>query len=491
MTDARANPTSIVSYSHSNPGWTKEQDDERLQHVLRLVWALMDYGIDADADVFHQNEDWTRWGPGKVSSCDFILIVVSQAWKIAWEGTGDLQKYKGVRAEADAVRSIEQLGKDVFQQRCRLIMLPDSGDDDIPVGLHGILRHRLDGFAADDLELLIRDLTKQPKYVRPPLGEIPALPPTMTATTREATPAATNQDTPADPPIASTDDHQARISHLKEQLAVLPLPLPGEGPHLPWYRLRQQIEGQLWTELNNEVTTATVARDTAIAAIDWIPVRGVTAAWVDSWTPAISCGQTTAVLHLIPTPQVPLSQRTLSFLDDTMTRLVRNEELVDSGVGLTHAFSGDNVVIEADTPAPINGNEVKMGEFLGCRVGRSGQVSVWFSLPHDRFGPVLDQHRLAHDLEGAVHAGAELLKATAGASVGRVTLAAELVQTTGLTGGTLEELGNRSSANLPGAFGQPVRVDPDEAVEATALQKPQSWGVASILAKVLVRAWKH
>lgn len=187
----------------------------------------------------------------------------------------------------------------------------------------------------------------------------------MTAPTREATPAAANRDAPAEPPIASTADHQARIKQLKEQLAALPVPLPGEGPHLPWYRLRQQIEGQLWTELDNKVWTATEARATAIGAIDWIPVRGITVAWVDSWTPAISYGQTAAVLHLIPTPQVPVSQRTLSLLDDTMTRLVRDEELVDAGVGLTHAFPGDDVVIEADTPAPIDGSEVKMGEFLG------------------------------------------------------------------------------------------------------------------------------
>jgi len=132
-----------------------------------------------------------------------------------------------------------------------------------------------------------------------------------------------------------------------------------------------------------------------------------------------------------------------------------------------------------------------MGEFLGCRVGRSGQVSVWFSLPRDRLGPVPDEHRLACDLQDAVHAGAALLKATSGARVGRVALAAEIVQTTGLTGGRLEELGNRSGANLPGALGRTVRVDPDEAVEATALQKPRSWGVASTLAKVLMRAWKR
>jgi hypothetical protein len=93
---------------------------------------------------------------------------------------------------------------------------------------------------------------------------------------------------------------------------------------------------------------------------------------------------------LIPVPQIPLSQRALSLLDDTVTRLIRDLDLVDSSAGLTHAFLGDDVVVEADT-VHLGYNEVSMGEFSGLRAGRSGQVSLWYSLPRDRMGSVLDE----------------------------------------------------------------------------------------------------
>ncbi len=143
MSTPRANPTAIVTYSHSDPGWTAEHGQAREQYVLRLVTVLRSLGIDADADIFHQNEDWTRWGPGQVQQSDFVLIVVSRAWKLGWEGTGDPQKHRGTRVEADAVRSIQNEGHDQLQDRCRVILLPDSDEVDIPTGMHGLMRHHV------------------------------------------------------------------------------------------------------------------------------------------------------------------------------------------------------------------------------------------------------------------------------------------------------------------------------------------------------------
>ena len=168
--------SAIVSYSHGDPGWSLHQVEQRKQHVLLLVAGLRNNSIDADADGYRQNEDWTRWGPRKIAVSDFTLIVVSTAWKQAWEGSGVLTRYKGVRAEANAVHSIEQEGQDELQRRCRLILLPGSQDKDIPGGLHGLQRYRLNGFADADLEDLLRDLTGQPRYRRPPVGTRPDFP---------------------------------------------------------------------------------------------------------------------------------------------------------------------------------------------------------------------------------------------------------------------------------------------------------------------------
>lgn len=187
-------PSAIVSYSHTEAGWTQAQAAERRDHVHRLVFALRTVGaIDADADIFHQNEDWTRWGPAQVASSDAVLVVASPAWRDAWVGDGDPTRNKGVRAEADAVRSIEQAGPE-FQKRVRLMMLPGSSDSDIRVGMHGIARHYVPGFEGADLEELLRDLTDQPKFVKPHLGDVPVFPPAMTTHTPDVAQLETGTD---------------------------------------------------------------------------------------------------------------------------------------------------------------------------------------------------------------------------------------------------------------------------------------------------------
>lgn len=275
--DKGLTPTAIVSYAHSDPQWDAEQTDERFQHALRFVHALRQHGIDADVDVFHQNVDWTRWGPRRVLECDFVLIVVSQAWGAAWLGTGDLDLNKGVRAEADALRSVEAKAGGALQTRCRLILLPGSQETDIPGGMHGLARYRLTTCDQSDLEGLLRDLTGQPKYVPPPLGAVPVLPRSMTASVANAhnseeTEASGTGSTPDQSEILSersgsatlfeslrrsghiaphvVGERRARITQLLEQLEALPEPLPEDGPHLPWFRTRNKIESQLHLEID-------------------------------------------------------------------------------------------------------------------------------------------------------------------------------------------------------------------------------------------------
>jgi hypothetical protein len=161
---------------------------------------------------------------------------------------------------------------------------------------------------------------------------------------------------------------------------------------------------------------------------------------------------------------------------------------VDPKAGLTHRPPGDDVVVEADA-VQIGYNEVSMGEFLGLRAGLSGQVSLWYSLPRDGMGSVLDEHRLKHDLAKALGAGAKLLESTYGENLARVAVAAELVNTTSLTGGRLHELGSRSQATLPGAFRSGARMEPEESVAPHDLLPPASSSVAETAAKVLVRSW--
>lgn len=296
-----AERTAIVSYAHSDPLWGEEQKNERAQHVLRFVHALRQHGISADLDLFHPNEDWTRWGPRTILSSDYVLIVVSQAWRDAWMGSGDLNLNKGLRAEADAVRSIENEGG-ALRSRCRLILLPGSGDADIPGGMHGIMRYYLKTYDLDDLEDLLRDLTDQPKHVQQPVGAVPVLPPAMTS----GPPKLPDDDTTSSPNpnldlaqqrsdvlpesdegadafehmrssgiIAShvTGESQQRITQLLTQLAALPKPDVSDGPHLPWFRVRNKIESQLHREIQsaNDLGALTDPEAWATTRFVWSP----------------------------------------------------------------------------------------------------------------------------------------------------------------------------------------------------------------------------
>lgn len=302
-----AERTAIVSYAHSDPLWGEEQKKERAQHVLRFVHALRQHGVSADLDLFHPNEDWTRWGPRAILSSDYVLIVVSQAWKDAWLGTGDPNLNKGLRGEADAVRSIENEGG-ALQGRCRLILLPGSGDADIPGGMHGIMRYYLRTYDLDDLEDLLRDLTDQPRYVQQPVGAVPVLPPAMTAGPPKVDdddrtssphpdpdPAQQRSDVPpeSDEGVAAfehmrrsgfiashvTGESQQRITQLLTQLAALPEPDVSDGPHLPWFRVRNKIESQLHREIQSANDLSALTDPEA-----WITTRFVWCPDPDSYT---------------------------------------------------------------------------------------------------------------------------------------------------------------------------------------------------------------
>lgn len=239
--------SALVSYTHTNPDW---EDDPELEHqrqddVVRFVTALRDNGIDADADVFQQGVDWTRWGPGRVEESDYTLVVVSQGWLQAWRGDGDPAQFRGAGAEANVLRGFLVKNRDELRRRCRLILLPGATHDDIPVDMHGVPRYRFAGrFDLAELDPLLRDLTDQPRYVLAPVGQVPVLPP-LDATkldARSTAPAVAES-------VSKVDDQrreqESRLRRLRSQLGVLPPERLGEGPHLPWIRARMQLISEI------------------------------------------------------------------------------------------------------------------------------------------------------------------------------------------------------------------------------------------------------
>jgi hypothetical protein len=414
--------TAVVSYGHSDPDWNPEQTESRRRHVIELVTGLRQHGVDADADAFHMNEDWTRWGPRKVSDSDLVLIVASQAWRAAWIGSGNELTNRGLRAEADAVRSIENMGRTEFQRRCRIILLPGSSEADIPVGMEGLSRHRVEAFDAASLEPLLRDLTDQPTRELPPLGPVPHLPPSSTA--------------PA-PASARTDTHGQ------------PSPAANDG----LWRTAPPVD------LNRS----------------------------DTWGYRMP-GSPVTLVHLVPAPQAAFSQRSLSGIEAVAAGAMR--PLLTPHAEIRPTAKDDVVTIEA-APERLPHGAIARSELLGCRIARTGQVSLWFTLPRDGMGAVLDRDDLTSSLTGALKVGAAVLDALGTAREQQVVIAAELADTTLLTDGKLADLGRRNSARMRGFVGQPIMLSPDESVALAALSDSTVGRVAGTVAQVLTDEWRR
>ena len=139
---------------------------------------LRENGIDADVDLYHESEavDWSRWGPQRAAECDFVLVVISQSWRLAWEGRGDPSTGAGAAAEADVLRSFYARNRAEFLRKVRLLLLPGIDSEDIPDGLHGVPRYPLTSIDHAGLTGLLRSLTDQPEFIKADLGPLPHLP---------------------------------------------------------------------------------------------------------------------------------------------------------------------------------------------------------------------------------------------------------------------------------------------------------------------------
>ena len=186
----------LISWSHRDAGSTDSDAAARADKVLGLVNALRGFAVDADVDLFHQHEgvDWTRWGPGRMREVDFVLVVISERWRQAWDG--DSSAGAGATAEADVLKSWFNRDRDDFNRRTRLVVLPGE-EAAIPDGLDRLVRHHVHTFDEMGMESLLRDLTNQPQHVPAPLGARPLLPPHAAAGARR-TPTTSTKESPSE-----------------------------------------------------------------------------------------------------------------------------------------------------------------------------------------------------------------------------------------------------------------------------------------------------
>lgn len=330
MPATSAAPTLLISWSHSEPGWKPDQERQRRDAVLRLAKNLRLSGIDAELDL-HQaggTADWTRWGPAKADSSDFVLIVGSPAWKRAWEGNGDQTKGSGAAAEADVLRSIYARDRTAFLRKLRLVFLPGTPSD-VPLGLDGIERYYLADETPEALSGLVRDLSNQPAFPKGPLGKLPSLPPDESW--RTSAPAAR----------AST-------------------PAPAKG---------ESAEGELrYKDL----------------------LEPVTVRWREQWAPRDASSEMAISVHVLASPAQAIPARRLAALNASLVCRVRATGLFQDADALATLDDPEGVTVSGPRDQGFM-LEVRPGKLLGVRVDRSGQVSAWHSLPGDGLGNAVDE----------------------------------------------------------------------------------------------------
>lgn len=174
--DTAEAPTAFVSWAHSHPTWTREQTSEWESQVAAFAAMLRRrFGIRADVDLFHLDEtvDWTRYGPQQIQEAKFTLVVMSQPWAERWSGTNSPRVGAGAAAEADTLRGLFAQNQENWQRRVVVVMFPDVDMSVVPADLQRATRVSVDPADPDSFESLVRLLTDQPRYPKPPVGEVP------------------------------------------------------------------------------------------------------------------------------------------------------------------------------------------------------------------------------------------------------------------------------------------------------------------------------
>jgi hypothetical protein len=172
--------TAFVSWAHSHSSWTAQKSKDWQSQVATFAVTLRQhFGIDADVDLFHADQptDWTRYGPTSVVSNDMTIVVMSEAWAERWSGTNKPTEGAGAAAEADTLKGLFQDDQVRWQQRLVIALFPEVPFETVPPDLRRVARIGVEPNEVDSYEGLVRLLTGQPQYVKPPLGPVPFLPP--------------------------------------------------------------------------------------------------------------------------------------------------------------------------------------------------------------------------------------------------------------------------------------------------------------------------
>jgi SEFIR domain len=176
---AKQAPRVFISYTHDNP---------KHKELVRAFGEFLveDCGLDVHMDrwVEGERQDWYQWAIDQITRADFILIIASPMCKLVGDGQVPGESNRGMQSEVSLIR--EQLHSDRPAWRAKLlpVVLPDHAVEEIPLFLQPQTadHYRVTALTVAGAEELLRTITGQPAWVRPPINpQIVNLPPSPMA----------------------------------------------------------------------------------------------------------------------------------------------------------------------------------------------------------------------------------------------------------------------------------------------------------------------
>jgi SEFIR domain len=166
-------PRVFISYAHDDE-WHKEA-------VRGFAELLARSGFDVQLDRWDLEErrDWYLWAIRQLRLADFVLPVASPMCRQVGDGEVPDTANRGMQSELALLREYLHRDRSIWQRKILPVVLPGGSVSDLPQFLQPQTadHYQITELTVDGAEDLLRVLTGQPPYVRPPVGPPVVLPP--------------------------------------------------------------------------------------------------------------------------------------------------------------------------------------------------------------------------------------------------------------------------------------------------------------------------
>jgi len=171
-------------------------------------------------------------------------------------------------------------------------------------------------------------------------------------------------------------------------------------------------------------------------------------------------------LHVLPLDGEPRSARLMRALPEQLIGALRTTGALPPQAGVSPTATAEAVTVELPARERTGFQQTYSAGLCGIRVASTGQCSVWWSLPGDSMGAILDEDDLVATTTKYLHLLGAMNLLTAERFAIAIGLGGSRTMAEGRVTGVAR---NRVSVGFGGE--DPVRVEPDESVSAAAFDR--------------------